>query len=362
MRGGLGAGARLSLVAGWERPDSAAGEADDPHGLALPTSRTNLLTTDDIDQIRAEMTRAISEHVARPTGRATRIFASKAEAAIGDIGLIQLSYGAEVTITSESCAPYLLVQTPLSGRAVIHSAAQTVESGPAMGTIINPDASLAFDFSRELQLLLLRLPADRLERHCAQLLGERGGGLDRPLEFELGFSLAGEPGQRWLRLLKYFRDEAVGGESSLLQSSPLALAPFEQLLMNTLLSIQPHNHSDALLRRPSAAAPFYIRRAEDYIRAHAHEPLTLTEIAANSGISPRALHRGFQEFRGVSPMAQLKAVRLQRVRDELLASTPAETSVTDVALKWGFAHLGHFGQDYRSRFGETPAQTLRRFR
>ncbi|MCW3634281.1 helix-turn-helix domain-containing protein, partial [Burkholderia cenocepacia] len=50
----------------------------------------------------------------------------------------------------------------------------------------------------------------------------------------------------------------------------------------------------------------------------------------------------------------------QHVREELLADdTPGLASVTDIALKWGFAHLGRFAIEYKRVFGESPSATLR---
>ncbi|ODN71649.1 AraC family transcriptional regulator [Methylobrevis pamukkalensis] len=333
--------------------------AGDLH-LTLPPDRQDRLSTDDMDRIHAEMSRAISHHVARPEPGTRRISASKAEASLGNLGLIQISYGARMSIRAETCGPNFLVQVPLSGQASIRNGRETVDSHPGMATIIRPDVPLDFRFSADFDLLVLRLPADRLERQCEQLLDERGGGLDRRLAFSLAFPLASEGGLRWLRLLKYLRDEAVSG-TSLLFRSPLAMASCEQMLMNALISLQPNNYSEALFGRPvTTVSPFYVRRAEDYMRAHAAEPLMIGDIAGAAGISVRALHRGFQEFRGTSPLAMLKSIRLQHVREDLLTAEPGRVSVTAVALKWGFGHLGHFGQDYRQRFGETPMETLRR--
>jgi AraC-like DNA-binding protein len=37
---------------------------------------------------------------------------------------------------------------------------------------------------------------------------------------------------------------------------------------------------------------------------------------------------------------------------------PGRTTVTDVAHRWGFDHLGRFAASYRARYHTTPSQTL----
>ena len=61
---------------------------------------------------------------------------------------------------------------------------------------------------------------------------------------------------------------------------------------------------------------------------------------------------------GTNPASYLRAVRLDRVRKDLLHAG----SVTDAATRWGFWHFGHFSNDYREQFGELPSETLRRLR
>ena len=39
-----------------------------------------------------------------------------------------------------------------------------------------------------------------------------------------------------------------------------------------------------------------------------------------------------------------------------------EESITEIAGRWGFSHMGRFAVEYRKRFGEPPSQTLRRAR
>jgi AraC-like DNA-binding protein len=52
-------------------------------------------------------------------------------------------------------------------------------------------------------------------------------------------------------------------------------------------------------------------------------------------------------------------LRLDQARQQLLHAA-ASTSVTDVAARCGFNHLGRFAAWYRHRYGESPSATLRR--
>jgi transcriptional regulator GlxA family with amidase domain len=151
-------------------------------------------------------------------------------------------------------------------------------------------------------------------------------------------------------------------QSESLWRSPLVAAQFEQLVMTTLLLAQPHSYSDLFLQPQPAIAPFHVKRAEAYIEAHLDEPVTIGTLAAVAGVSARSLQAGFQQFRDTTPMAHVRALRLQRAHDELLAADPQRTSVTDVAMQWGFVHLGKFAGAYKRRFGESPSETLRRWR
>lgn len=45
-----------------------------------------------------------------------------------------------------------------------------------------------------------------------------------------------------------------------------------------------------------------------------------------------------------------------------LLGARAGSSVTSIALDWGFDHLGRFAASYKKRFGETPRETLKRTR
>lgn len=103
-----------------------------------------------------------------------------------------------------------------------------------------------------------------------------------------------------------------------------------------------------------------LRVAVEFIHAHAHEPLSVIDIARTADLSVRSVQDGFLRNLGQPPMTYLLHVRLERVRAELRASEPGCTTVQTVAHRWGFGHMGRFSAAYRGAFGEYPRDTLRR--
>jgi transcriptional regulator GlxA family with amidase domain len=77
-------------------------------------------------------------------------------------------------------------------------------------------------------------------------------------------------------------------------------------------------------------------------------------------VSERTLEYAFKETMGLTPVTYLTRLRLHRVRQALLAAAPGSTTVSIVALDWGFWHFGEFSRAYKECFGELPSDTLRR--
>ena len=102
-----------------------------------------------------------------------------------------------------------------------------------------------------------------------------------------------------------------------------------------------------------------VRKAQEFIQANLHRPLTLKDIYQAVFASRRSLIYGFQDIFTMGPMSYLKIQRLNGIRRALLIADPKFNSVTDIANAWGFWHLGHFYHDYKKMFGETPLKTLK---
>jgi len=98
---------------------------------------------------------------------------------------------------------------------------------------------------------------------------------------------------------------------------------------------------------------------EGWILANLDQPLSVDALALRAAVSPRAVQLAFRRHRHCTPMEFIRRARLNRIRQELVARGAGAT-VTEIAMKFGFVHMGRFSEAYRRTFGERPAQTLRR--
>lgn len=138
----------------------------------------------------------------------------------------------------------------------------------------------------------------------------------------------------------------------------LAVAGFEDMLLNLAAGSLFAGVIRKFDATPSNCGNSVIQRARDYIAEHAAGPIDLARLAADLGVSMRAMQENFRKCYGFSPRDFILDCRLERARQRLLAAD-ATTSVTQVGMASGFTDLGHFSAKYRAKFGEPPSETLR---
>ncbi|MFN9367270.1 MAG: helix-turn-helix domain-containing protein [Planctomycetia bacterium] len=113
--------------------------------------------------------------------------------------------------------------------------------------------------------------------------------------------------------------------------------------------------------RPQLDRRVIIRRSMETLEAAPTLP-TAAELARSVGVNGRTLLRAFQETFGIPPKQYLLLRELHRIRRELVSGAPADATVADVLVRNGIWEFGRFAGRYRSRFGESPSETLRRGR
>ena len=87
------------------------------------------------------------------------------------------------------------------------------------------------------------------------------------------------------------------------------------------------------------------------------KPARIPELSRAVGVEPRQLRRACQAILGVTPVSYLHTLRLTEVRRTLSTHGGAESTITEVASRFGFHELGRFAAAYRAAFGEHPSET-----
>jgi AraC-like DNA-binding protein len=100
-----------------------------------------------------------------------------------------------------------------------------------------------------------------------------------------------------------------------------------------------------------------MRRFRRVLEEHPNRPIYLPEISAAIRVPDRTLRLCCQEYLAMSPKQYLTRRRMHLVRKALLAAE-TETTVTEIAIRFGFWHLGRFSVGYNAIFGEHPSITL----
>lgn len=103
-----------------------------------------------------------------------------------------------------------------------------------------------------------------------------------------------------------------------------------------------------------------MRRFEDWLSSNLGRPVYLAEVCAALGVSQRTLNFCCQQHVGMSPSRYLWLRRMHLASRALLHSSAQTTTVSRIAMEFGFWELGRFSVTYRGLFGESPKQTLRR--
>jgi len=247
---------------------------------------------------------------------------------------------------------------PLSGGAEASFGGADVPCNPHSGVIFCRAATPASLLRTEQHMTALNLTISQsaVMRQLAALLGEP---VDAAPEFASTMDLnAGHGRNLACYLLLALRDFRQTDHPPW---TPIMISGFEDFIISKLLVSHPHSHSAALRRAAKPIAPRDVKRAIDYMEARLGAPIAVADIAEASGIAGRTLFKHFRDFHGMSPMQYLRNSRFEKVREALGRADP-EQSVTEIAMNWGFTHMGRFSVEYRQRFGESPSDTLRRVR
>ena len=92
---------------------------------------------------------------------------------------------------------------------------------------------------------------------------------------------------------------------------------------------------------------------------HMDGAINIQSLAEQHNISQQTLQNSFKSLFGFTPNFFLRTLKLNHVHQELAKSSPKQTTVSQVAYKWGFTHMGRFAAYYTELFEQHPSQTLK---
>ncbi|MCW3493324.1 AraC family transcriptional regulator [Microbacterium sp. SSM24] len=273
---------------------------------------------------------------------------------VGQLTCGYMRFGEAVRIETAE-AENFHIDIPTGGRAMMRAGL----GPPIHGTqdtagIFMPGRPVAIESDEGFAQLSLMISRARLQLEVENLLGHE---LSRPLEFSGEIDLLTPGAQTMMQALRMI-DQGSRHEGGLL-AHPLATQRLEQILMHSLLFAQPHNHSAALASPSPDSGVRPVSHVIELLRSDPAYPWTVAELAAEVSLSVRSLQEGFRRSLNTTPMAYLRRLRLEEVRRELVSAAPGTVTVTEVAARWGFTHLGRFAAVYRSEYSELPSDTMR---
>ncbi len=222
------------------------------------------------------------------------------------------------------------------------------------GVILNTDDLMGIERPAGSEVLDIRIPRAEVLHHFEHLTGQYH---KSSLDFNNCIDLTSSNGAMLGRMVDYIIQELNCDD--FLLTNPDQTRSINHMLLSAILSL-PHNKLEQLNQnKGNSIAPVMVRRAEEYMKAHLDELITIIDLLRICDCSRSVLFSSFRNTRGYSPMEFLMEQRLQHAQENLFHPKEADT-VSSIAIHSGFTNLGRFAQSYGKRFGERPSTTLKK--
>ncbi|MBO6538303.1 MAG: AraC family transcriptional regulator [Rhizobiaceae bacterium] len=269
----------------------------------------------------------------------------------GKVGLTYLSYGSEVAIKTDPLEGFSLLQIPIKGSSSEPGRGGRERFSLQSAQVLGLARSIDFAMHRNCTLLITRFENADIADTLAAL--SDNDDTARTMMAMARCDLASPAGRSLFSQLQWLSFELEDEGSSLARMEAHCS---KSLLVSFVMATVP-SLSKQTTRLPTIAA---VRRVEAYVDEYFGESITVADMARVAGVPVRTLFELFRRYSDETPSDLLRRKRLEAVRRVLVEASADETTVTDVAMACGFAHLGRFAQYYRAAYGEKPSDTLLR--
>ncbi|MFV1944000.1 AraC family transcriptional regulator [Pseudomonas luteola] len=266
-----------------------------------------------------------------------------------ELDLCRISYGDSVRVTSTALDSIYHLQLFINGHCLWRCRGEEHYFVPGEMLLINPDDPVDLTYSSDCDKFIVKLPVSLLEATCREhrwLLPKEG----------IRFTSA----RNDLKALDGFVSlmALICQEAEAMTSLPQVQEHYARIVASKLLSLLKHN-VDPLAACAQATS---FDQISAYIDAHLAHDISVEQLATLARVSVRSLYALFERHVNSSPKEYIRQRKLDHIHARLSDPYARVRSVTEIALDYGFLHLGRFSQLYRQRFGELPSETFKRHR
>ena len=320
--------------------------------MPVPDPR-GVLTADTLDEATSLVRAAICPHRLRVNEppRKSVVFLSSLD--LGACGLTSLKYGFDVDIDAGCIGDTYLVKWTLAGEGQLWSGDRSAITSPRSLVITEPSERTKIRMTAQCQHLTVRVS----RRALLETLAAK---LKRPprkaLQFNLEIPMDSDFARAWCELVAHICHVSATAPAAL--ASEGVRKQYSRTLMEIMLSAAPHNHSDSLDEPMNCATAWHVGRARDYVHEHLAEGISITDIAARVGVTPRTLQNGFRKAFNLTPAEYIRRARVDALHRALLAADASE-GVTNLMMNVGIVNFGRYAQYYRDQIGVSPSTTLK---
>jgi AraC-like DNA-binding protein len=295
-------------------------------------------------EVSTYVQRHVGMHELKLDGRGGR--ATLRYATLGKLGLSVISYGNRALVENPIGIDDYHLHLVIGGNCLINIDNQEVHLAPGSGMLVNPATPTAVTYSADSIKLLVKIPKSLFSALSLDLFGHLP---PNGVRFAASaYSLESRPSaRRAIELLYLEADEHRTGA----QLSDPAL---EFFFVSRLLESFPNNVSRQVV---GSRNDLLFVRLDNYIDTHIREEISAAQLALEGHVSLRTLYDRFAIYKGMSPSAYVKEKKLRKIYARLSNVNLPGQSITEIALEYGFTHLGRFSAEYKAIFGQLPSET-----
>ena len=320
--------------------------------MPMPDPR-GVLTADTLYEATSLVRAAICPHHLRVNEPPKKSLAVLSSLDLGACGLTRLKYGFDVDIDAGHIEDSYLVKWTLAGEGHVQSGHRRAITSTRSILITDPTEHTKIRMSAQCQHLTVRVSRLAL---LATLAARLKRDPRKALQFNLEIPMDSDFARAWCELVAHICHVSATAPAAL--ASEGVRKQYSRILMEIMLSAAPHSHSESLNEPVNRAAAWHVGRARDYVHDHLSEDISVTDIAAQVGVTPRTLQNGFRKAFNLTPAEYIRRARVDALHQALLAAD-ASTGVTNLMMNVGIVNFGRYAQYYREQIGVSPSRTLR---